>query len=184
METQLNEYFYNKAKVTAKAITYTAVSALLVALGVFCFVHWELEFMFHDWKGWVMIGVYALFTLGCILSVVENFRKVVKANRGIPAFGAGPDCFVIYDKHGLATRVPFERCERVRFKLEHWLHASIHILTLIVVYHNDAVPSVTERFEIPLNELDRPQRDVDRQLKKIYHSYKNQHGTSESADGG
>ena len=184
METQLNEYYYNKAKVTAKAITYSVVSALLVALGVFCFVHWELEFMFHDWRGWVMIGVYAMFTLGCILSVVENFRKVAKASRGIPAFGVGADCFIVYDKHGLATRVPFERCERVRFKLEHWLHASIHILTLIVVYHNDAVPPGTKRFEIPLNELDRPQREIDRQLKKIYHAYKNEHHASESPDGG
>ena len=180
METQLNEYYYNKGKVTAKAVTYTVVSVLLVAFGVFCFVHWELGFMFSDWKGWVMIGVYGLVTLGCILSAAEDFKKVVKAGRGIPAFGAGPDCFVVYDKHGLATKIPFDDCERVRFKLEHWLHASIHILTLIVVYHDNAVPPGTKRIEIPLNELDTPQREIDRRLKKIYHNYKNAHKAPES----
>ncbi len=115
---------------------------------------------------------------------MENFGKVAKAVRGIPALGVGADCFVVYDRRGLATKVPFDHCERVRFKMEHWLHASIHILTLIVDYHNDAASAATERFEVPLNELDRAQRDVDRQLKKIYHRYKNEHGTSESADGG
>ncbi len=175
MDTQLNEYYYNKGKVTAKAVIYAVVSTLMVALGLFCFLHWDLWFMFHDWKGWVMMGVYGLLTLGFILSATENCRKTAKANRGIPAFGVAADCFIVYDKNGLATKIPFKDCVRVRFKLEHWLRASIHILTLVIVYRNHATPPDTEQIEIPLNELDKPQREIDRKLKKIYHNYKKEH---------
>ena len=175
MKPLSDQFFYNKGKVIAKLVVNTIVSVLLVTLGVYCFNRWELGFLFHDWKGYVILGVYGLFTLGMILSAVESFRKSSKANSGIPAFGVGPECFVVYDKRGLATEIPFEDCERVRFKLDYWLHGSIHILTLIIVYRNNDPSPGTERVEILLNELDRPADEIERCLKKIYHAYKKEH---------
>ena len=159
-------------------MAYTVVSVLLVAFGVFCFEHWDLSFMFTDWKGYVMLGVYGLVTLGMILSAVDAFRKMTKANRGIPAFGIGPDRFVVFDKDGLSTTIPFEDCERVRFKSEFTYRGAPPSLTLIIVYHDKADPQTSERVEIPFNELDRPQREIDRQLKKVYQNYKKEHDTS------
>ena len=175
MRTPQNVYYYHKGKVTARAVAHTVLSVLLIAFGVFCFVHWELDFMFYDWKGWMMLSLYGLITLGCVLSAVNDFGKVAKASRGIPALGVGADFFVVYDSHGLAIEIPFEQCERVRFNLEYWLHGSIHMITLIIKCCEGAVPSGDGRFEIPLYELDVPQSVVDRRLKKIYHNYKREH---------
>ena len=175
MAQLLHEYYYRKGKVVAKAVAYTIVSALLVALGVFCFKRWDLSFMFTDWKGYMMLGVYGLVTLGMILSAVDAFRKTAKANRGIPAFGVGPDRFVVYDKDGLSTTILFEDCERVRFKSEFRYRGAPPSLTLIIVYHDKSDPQTSERVEIPLNELDCSLREIDRQLKKVYQKYKKEH---------
>ena len=169
------QYYYHKGKVIAKAVAYSFLSAVLVALGVFCFVHWELGFLFSDWKGYLMLGVYGLITLGSILSTIELFRKSSMASRGIPAFGVGADCFVVYDRAGLSTAIAFEDCERVRFKRETHYRGSLHTLTLIIVYHDKADAQGTKRVEINLSELDRPQRVVDRELKKVYNDYKKAH---------
>ena len=181
METLLHQYFYHKGKITAKAVIYSIVSALAVAFGVFCYVRWEMDFLFTDWKGYVILIVYGVLTLGMILSAVEAFKKLGKANRGIPAFGVGPDCFVLYDSAGLATAIPFERCERVRFKSEYRYRGAAPRLTLIITHHDQAAPDASTCAEIPLYELDRPQREIDRQLKKVYQAYKKTH-TPQSAN--
>lgn len=178
MEKLQHQYHYSKRAVIAKALFNSVLAAALLALGVFCFVHWDLGFMFTDWKGYLMLGVYGLLTLGLILSVWEGFQKIVKAGRGIPAFGVGADRFEIYDRTGLPTIIAFEDCERVRFKREIHFRGAPATLTLIIVYRDAADPQTTKRIEIPLNELDRSQRDIDRELKKIYHRYKKDHDAS------
>ena len=174
MET-LAKYYYRKGKMTAKVVCYSIASIFLVALGVFCFTHWDLSFMFTDWKGYLMIGVYGLFTLGIIYSTVDAFMKLGKANRGIPAFGVGPDRFIIYDTNGLETSILFEDCERVRFKSEFKYRGAPPALKFIIVYHDKTDPLSNTRVEIPLDELDQTQHEIDRQLKKVYHNYKKEH---------
>ena len=65
MET-LSKFYYHKAKIAAWAVFFSIASLLLVAFGVFCFVHWDLGFMFTDWKGYMMLGVYGFITLSLI----------------------------------------------------------------------------------------------------------------------
>lgn len=177
MET-LSKYYYRKGKIIIKVVAYSIMSVLLVAFGVFCFTRWDLSFMFTDWKGYMMLGVYGLFTLGIIYSTVDAFVKMSKANRAIPAFGVGPDRFIVYDKHGLETSILFEDCERVRFKTEHKYRGAPPTLKLIIVYHDKVDSSSKIRIEIPLDELDQTERQIDRQLKKVYHSYKKEHEDS------
>lgn len=170
----LHRYYYHKGKAVAKALLNTILSLLLVGFAVFSFVHWELTFMFEDWKGYLILGLYGLITLGVILSAVQSFQKVAKARRGIPAFGVGADCFVTYDNHGLPTTIPFAHCERVRFKTNIKYRGAPPTLTLIVKYHTKYDPDATQRFEVDLSELDRPQQEIDHQLHSIYKEYKNQ----------
>ena len=166
----LHQYYYRLGLATAKAVAYTMLSVALVAFGVYSFIHWELSFMFHDWHGYVILTAYDLTTLAMILSAVESFRKAAKACRGIPAFAVGADCFIFYDNDGLATTVPFADCEQVRFKTT--LQFRVPTLRLIVKYHERMDTENTLRFEVGLSELNRPAKEIDRQLKSVYQKYK------------
>lgn len=170
----LHSYYYHKGKAIAKALFNTILSLLLVGFAVFCFVHWELTFMFEDWKGYLILGIYGLITLGVILSAVQSFQQVARARRGIPAFAVGADGFVTYDSHGLTTTIPFAHCERVRFKSSIKYRGAPPTLTLIVKYHTKDNLDTTQRFEVDLSELDRPQNEIDHQLHNIYKKAKKQ----------
>ena len=166
-----HQYYYRKGKATTKAVIYIILSVLLVAFALFSYIHWELSFMFTDWHGYVIIIPYFLITLGIILSVFEEFRKACMTSRGIPAFAVGDDIFVIYDK-GLANVILFEDCDKVRFKRTYSRIRGTQ-LYLIIRYHDKMdVPST---FKVDLSELDRPQSEIDKQLKKIYNNYKKEH---------
>ena len=166
----LHQYYYRLGLAGAKAVAYTMLSVALVAFGVYSFMHWELSFLFHDWHGYVILTAHGLTTLAMILSAVESFRKAAKARQGIPAFAVGADCFVFYDKGGLATTVPFADCEQVRFKTT--LQFRVPTLRLIVKYHKRMDTENTLRFEVGLSELNRPVKEIDKQLKNVYQKYK------------
>lgn len=166
----LHQYYYRQGLATAKAVVYTILSVVLVAFGVYSFIHWELSFMFYDWHGYVILIVYGLMTLAMILSAIESFRKAAKASHGIPAFAVGADSFVFYDNDGLTTTIPFADCEQVRFKTV--LRFRVPTLRLIVKYHERKDPDNTLRFEVGLSELDRPVKEIDKQLKSVYRKYK------------
>lgn len=168
-----HQYYYHKGKAVAKAVVYTILSVLLVAFAVFSYFHWELSFMFSEWQGYVIIIPYFLITLGIILSVFENFKKASMTSRGIPAFAVGDDNFVIYDK-GLANVILFKDCDKVRFKSTYSRIRGTQLF-LIIKYHDKMDTSST--FEVDLSELDRPQSEIDKQLKKIYNNYKKEHET-------
>lgn len=168
-----HQYYYHKGKAVAKAIIYTILSVLLVAFAVFSYFHWELSFMFSEWQGYVIIIPYFLITLGIILSVFENFKKASMTSRCIPAFAVGDDNFVIYDK-GLANVIPFEDCDKVRFKRTYSRIRGTQLF-LIIKYHDKM--ETPSSFEVDLSELDRPQSETDKQLKKIYNNYKKEHET-------
>ena len=167
-----HQYYYRKGLATTKALIYIFLSVLLVAFAVFAFIHWDLSFMFTAWQGYVLIIPYFLITLGIILSVFENFKKVSKTNRGIPAFAVGEDCFFLYDNNGIANAIPFENCELVRFKSTIKFRGAPPTLKLIIKYHEKNEPDITSSFEVELSELDRSQNEIDKQLKKIYNKYK------------
>ena len=57
----IHQYYYRKGKATAKAIIYIIVSVLLVALAVFCYIRWDLWFMFTEWRGYVICDYRPLF---------------------------------------------------------------------------------------------------------------------------
>ena len=166
----LHRYYYRQGMAAAKAVVYAILSVVFVAFGVYSFIHWELSFMFHDWHGYVILIVYGLVTLGVILSAVESFRKAVKARQDIPAFAVGADFFVFYDNDGLPTTIPFADCEQVRFKTT--LQFRVPTLRLIVKYHEKNDPDNTLRFEVGLSELNRPIKEIDKQLKKVYQKFK------------
>ncbi len=166
----LHQYYYRQGLAAAKAVIYAILSVVFVAFGVYSFIHWELSFMFHDWHGYVILIVYGLMTLAMILSAVESFRKAAKTRHDIPAFAVGADCFVFYDKDDLATTIPFADCEQVRFKTV--LRFRVPTLKLIVKYHEKKDPENTLRFEVSLSELNRPAKEIDKQLKKVYQKYK------------
>ncbi len=166
----LHQYYYRQGLAAAKAVIYTILSVVFVAFGVYGFIHWELSFMFHDWHGYVVLSVYGLMTLAMILSAIESFKKAAKTRHGIPAFAVGADFFVTYDNDGLATTIPFADCEQVRFKSS--LQFRIPTLKLIVKYHDKMDPESTLRFEVELSELNRPVKEIDKQLKSVYRKYK------------
>ena len=166
----LHQYYYLKVNAAAKVVFYTILSVIFVALGMYSFIHWDLSFMFHDWHGYVVLIFYGLMTLAVTLSAIESFKKIIKAIRGIPAFGIGADFFVFYDTNGLATTVPFADCDQVRFKTT--LQFRTPSLKLIVKYHEKMNPENTFRFEVALIELNRPVKEIDKQLKKVYQKYK------------
>ncbi len=168
-----HQYYYHKGKAVTKAVVYTILSVLLVAFVVFSYFHWELSFMFSEWQGYVIIIPYFLITLGIILSVFENFKKASMTSRCIPAFAVGDDNFVIYDK-GLANVIPFVDCDKVRFKRTYSRIRGTQLF-LIIKYHDKMETSSS--FEVDLSELDRPQSEIDKQLKKIYNNYKKEHET-------
>ena len=166
-----HQYYYRKGQAMAKVVIYSILSVLLVAFAVYSYVHWELSFMFTEWQGWVIIP-YFLITLGIILSVFENFRKVRKTSRGIPAFAVGDECFVLYDNTGMANVIPFEECDRVRFKSTYSRIRGTQLFLIIKYYDKMETPNT---FEVDLSELDQPQMEIDKQLKEIYKNYKKQH---------
>ena len=166
----LHQYYYRQGLAATKAVIYTILSVVFVAFGVYSFIHWELSFMFHDWHGYVVLSVYGLMTLAMILSAIESFKKVAKTRHGIPAFAFGADFFVTYGNDGLATTIPFADCEQVRFKSS--LQFRIPTLKLIVKYHDKMDPESTLRFEVELSELNRPVKEIDKQLKSVYRKYK------------
>lgn len=167
-----HQYYYRKGKVAAKAVIYTVLSVVLVAFAVFSYIHWEMSFLFSEWQGWVIVVVYGLISLGIILSAFENFKKVSNISRGIPAFAVGERHFVLFDDKGMSMVVPFEDCDGVRFKSTYSRYTGTR-LTLIIKYHDKMETS--SKFEIDLSELDQPQSEIDKQLKKIYNNFKKQH---------
>ena len=171
----LHQYYYHKSNVVIKAVGNAILAVLFVGFGVYSYVHWELSFLFTDWHGYVILGVYGLITLGTILSAVELFKKVSKSRRSIPALAVGADFLIVYDNAGLSTTIPFEDCENVRFKTNYRYRGAPPTLTLIVKYHNKQEPDNTLSLEIDLSELDRPQREIDKELNKVYKKYKKEH---------
>ena len=171
----ISTYYYRKGKVGIQTVAYCIASVLLVALGVFCITRWDLSFLFTDWKGYVLLGAYGIITLSILYATFDSFLKLGKANHGIPAFSVCPDRFVVYDKHGLATSILFEDCKQVRFKKEIKYRGAQPTLKLIILYDDKTDLSGNTRIEIPLDELDHTQRQIDRQLKKVYHNYKKEH---------
>lgn len=167
MET-LSKFYYHKAKIAAWAVFFSIASLLLVAFGIFCFMRWDLGFMFTDWKGYVMLGVYGFITLSIIYDMVDYILKLGKAYSSIPAFGVGSHRFVIYDRHGLETSIPFDDCERVRFKSEFKFRGAPPALKLIIVCRDKAKQSGKKRIEIPLDELNQNQSHIERQLKEAF----------------
>ena len=166
----LHQYYYRQGVAVTKAVFYTILSVIFVALGVYSFIHWDLSFMFHDWHGYVILIVYGMMTLAVILSAIESFRKTAKTRHDIPAFAVGADFFVFYDNDGMATTIHFADCEQVRFKTT--LQFRVPMLKLIVKYHERKDPENTLRFEVVLGELDRPVNEIDKQLKSVYRKYK------------
>ena len=166
----LHQYYYRQGVAATKAVFYTILSVIFVALGVYSFIHWDLSFMFHDWHGYVILIVYGMMTLAVILSAIESFRKAAKTRHDIPAFAVGADFFVFYGTDGSAIKVPFADCEQVRFKTT--LQFRVPMLKLIVKYHERKDPENTLRFEVVLGELDRPVNEIDKQLKSVYRKYK------------
>ncbi len=160
-----HQYYYRKGKVTAKTVIYTVLSVVLVAFAVFSYIHWEMSFLFSEWQGYVIIVIYGLITLGMILSIFENFKKVSKTSRGIPAFAVGEKHFVFFDDKGMSMVVPFEDCDGVRIKSTYSRITGTQ-LTLIIKYHDKM--ETPSKFEIELSELDHSQSEIDKQLKKIY----------------
>ena len=163
----LHQYYYSKGKVVTKAILYTLLSALLVGPAVIMHMQVGLSYLFTEWQGWVIAIVYSLFTLGVMLSAVENYGKAGMAFRGVPAFGVGADHFVVFNARG-ATKIPFEECEQVRFKTTYHYRGLPATLTLIIIYHDKFASDSTSKVEIKLSELDRPQHEIDQQLNKVY----------------
>lgn len=178
----LHQYYYSKGKVVTKAVLYTLLSALLVGLVVIMYLQVGLSYLFTEWQGWVIAVVYSLFTLGVMLSAVGNFGKVRMAFRGVPAFGVGTDHFVVFNARGLATRIPFEDCEQVRFKTTHHYRGLPSTLTLIIRYHDKFAADATSKVEINLAELDRPQHEIDHQLNKVYKQAKKNGLCDENAE--
>ncbi len=169
----LHQYYYSRSKVIAKAVVYILLSVLLVALGIFCFNHWDLSFMFSDWKGYLMIIPYGLVTLGTIISTFDKFIKIGKVKKQIPALVVATDRFVVYDKAGLPNNVMFEDCNKVRIKRSYQYRGAPPTLTLHIYYHNkEEQIGTTEHIEINLGELDKPQNLIDKQLNKVYKKYK------------
>ena len=168
----LHQYYYRKGPVVVKAVTYVLLSVLFVFLGVFCFNRWDLSFLFSDWKGWLIVGVYGLITLGTILSTFATFRKIGKLNNNIPALAVCEDRFVVYDGKGLPTTILFEDCDKVRFKTNIKYRGAPPTLTLIIKYHNKMEVETPENVDIDLSELDCPQKEIDKQLNKVYIKYK------------
>ena len=170
----IHQYYYRKGKAAIKAVIFTVLSVLLVAFAIYSYFHWEMSFLFSEWQGWVIVGVYSLMTLGMILSAFENFKKKKKSNLGVPAFAVGDEHFVFYDNTGMANVVPFADCESVRFKRTYSRYTGTRLI-LVIKYHDKMETSST--FEVDLSELDRPQSEIDKQLKKIYNNYKKEHET-------
>ena len=166
----LHQYYYRRGLAATKAVFFTILSVAFVAFAVYSFIHWELSFMFHDWHGYVILIVYGMMTLAVILSAIESFKKAAKTRQDIPAFAVGADFFVFYGNDGSATMIPFADCEQVRFKTT--LQFRVPTLRLIVKYHERMDPDNTLRFEVGLSELNRPVKEIDRQLKKVYQKYK------------
>ena len=66
----------------------------------------------------------------------------------------------------------FEDCDKVSFKRTYSRIRGTQ-LYLVIKYHDRMdVPST---FKVDLSELDRPQSEIDKQLKKIYNNYKKEH---------
>lgn len=163
-----HQYYYSKGKVVTKAVLYTLLSAVLVGIAVIMHVQVGLSYLFTEWQGWVIAIVYSLITLGVILSAVENYGKAGMAFRGVPAFGVGADHFVVFNARGLATKIPFEDCEQVRFKTTYHYRGLPATLTLIIHYRDKFATEENSKVEIKLAELDRPQHEIDKQLNKVY----------------
>ena len=172
----IHQYYYRKGFATTKAVIYSILSVLLVALAVYCYIHWDLSFMFTDWHGYVIIIPYFLITLGIILSVFENIKKASKTSRGIPAFAVGDEGFVLYDDNGMANVIPFEDCDRVRFKSTYRRIRGTQLF-LIITYHDKM--ETTNTFKVDFSELDQEQSVIDKQLKKVYNKYKKEHETQQ-----
>lgn len=178
----LHLYYYRKGNMVAKATLYTILSFLFVGVGVFSFVHWELSILFSEWIMWAFAAIYVLVTLGTIISTVQIYRKISMANNQVPAFAVAADRFVIYDKHGLANSILFDNCETVRFKRSIKYRGAPVTLTMIVKYHGHTEDDGTTSLEFDFSELDCPQKEIDKQLSKIYKNYKKSHQSATRAE--
>lgn len=172
-----HQYYYHRGKLVTRTVLHILLVVVLVALAVFCFMRWDLSFMFTEWQGYVILVPYFLITLGVILTIFNNFRKLSMTARGIPALAVDDEHFVFMDKSGLATVVHFEDCDRVRFKSTYSRICGKQ-LKLSIKYHSKADPLVTTSVELDLTELDQSQFTIEKQLKKVYHKYKKEHESS------
>lgn len=164
-------YYYRKGKVASKAVAYAVTTAVLVAGAWAAHARWDLSFLVTDWKGFVIMGVYGLFSLGMALSAVEAFGKWHKLRQGIPALTIEPDGIVVYDTKGLPTRIAFDDCEKVRVKHDYTYRQGPILLTL-VLRHSGQPAEASQRTEVKLYEFSTPQRIVEKAFWKAYNTHK------------
>lgn len=178
----MQQYYYRKGKVAWKAVGYTLLSAFLVLLGVFMVTKWDMSFMFSNWKGYVMMIVYFLMTLGSILSAIESFGKWSKSRGGVPAFVLGDDRFLLYDKRGMQHTVSFADCTSVNVKHKNYSrHTHTYDYELVIVYSNRATQGKSTRTVILLNELDRPKSEIESMVLRTYNNFRNQNNNGYNA---
>ncbi len=167
------QYFYHQGKVGGKLLLYITISGILIGLGVFCFTRWDLTFMFTEWRGYVLLVPYFLITLGNVLSIFIAIGKIRKTIKQIPALAVGNDHFIVFDNNGLSTEIPFEDCDKVKFKSNYYFRGGLITHTLIVKYHTKADPDSKASFEVNLSELNLPQHKVEKELKTVFNQYVN-----------
>lgn len=172
----IQQYYYRRGKVMAKAIIYTFISVALIAFAIFVFAHWELSFMFSDWKGWLMIIVYALMTLGMVLSAVYDFGKASRATKGIPALIVANDRFVLYDQDGTSCDISYSEVDSLRVKSDYTYQQGTRQFHLIITYRDTLNNGNRRRVSLNLNELDRHRDEIETACRRALAAA--QHSTS------
>lgn len=172
--TVLQHYYYRRGKLIAKAVGLVCLATLFLAIGLYAELAWDLSFLFTDWKGYVILIVYGLVTLGTVLACVETFAKLRKAGNGVPALTVADDRFVTYDTHALPQTFLFDDCERINVKRSY--HRTGTDYTLVVTYEDPADRALTQHLEIDLNELDRPVAEIEKTVRKAFNTHKQARG--------
>lgn len=167
----INQYHYRKSKIILKAVIYLIFSIVIVLFVIMAIRRWDLSFMFHDWKGWLIMTVFSLVALGVFISCFEAFAKLGKARKGIPALIVAEDRFLVFNKQGRETTIKFNDCESVKIKTEQYGREYYkRKLRLVIKYRNDIRSNEITRVDIDLSELDQSQYQIEKAVMAAYNN--------------
>ncbi len=170
--TVLNNYYFKSTKLAVRSTAYAMVTVLCTGFSVWAHLNWDLSFLWYDIKGYVIMIVYVLITLGMAISGMNDYKKKRMTDSGEPALTLADDRIIFTDNDLVKRVVKFEHCKHINFEHFYYFRMVFSDFIMKVQYLDDSGDGDMTVVKVDLNDIDLRQEHIEQKIKKAFNRYK------------